>query len=181
MSYRRSRSTRAQLVAPRATRAAASHPRTGLSLHLALRTLREGPAVVLVEDEETVRDVVADYLGDVGFRVFASRTADEGLTLVTETGPFLVLADLVLPRVPTSALGSGIDILWALRRMPWLGRVPFVLMTGYPDKARAIRAQVVADRFAAVLDKPLVLPHLLAIAQHVAHGGTLADLDVSDA
>jgi CheY-like chemotaxis protein len=181
MSYATGRSTRAQLAGPRATRSAPSHPRTGLALRLALRTLREAPAVVVVEDEETVRNVVACYLGDVGFRVFASKTADEGLALVTETGPLLVLADLVLPRVPTSSLRSGIDILWALRRMPWLGRVPFVLMTGYPDKARAIRAQVVADEFAAVLEKPLVLPQLLAIVQHIAHGGTLADLDTSGA
>jgi DNA-binding response OmpR family regulator len=56
--------------------------------------------VVLIEDEESVQEVVRGYLERDGFVVFVAGTGDEGLALCERIGPTLIVLDLMLPDMP---------------------------------------------------------------------------------
>ncbi|MES5816528.1 response regulator transcription factor [Streptomyces sp. RG80] len=67
---------------------------------------REGPGTVLVvEDEESIADVLAIALRFHGFEVMVAGTVREALTLVERTRPDVALLDVMLPDGDGRALG----------------------------------------------------------------------------
>jgi DNA-binding response OmpR family regulator len=53
--------------------------------------------VLVVDDDATVRDVVARYLGDAGYRVDLAADGEDALRAATEARPDAVVLDLMLP------------------------------------------------------------------------------------
>ncbi|HEX5503637.1 MAG TPA: response regulator [Thermomicrobiales bacterium] len=112
--------------------------------------MADGPRVLLIEDDETIRYVVGEALADDGCVVRAARDGREALALLAEWRPDVILLDLMLPdmdgwafRAAQRAAGRGADI-------------PLVLCTA---SARAPAAA--ADLGAAtILAKPFDLPDL---------------------
>lgn len=76
--------------------------------------------IVVIDDEESVRDVVKAYLEKDGFAVFTAASGRDGLALAERTSPDLIVLDLMLPDV------SGEEICAEVR-----GRsdVPIVMLT----------------------------------------------------
>jgi DNA-binding response OmpR family regulator len=76
--------------------------------------------ILVIDDEESVRDVVKAYLEKDGFTVFAAASGREGLALAEKKNPDLIVLDLMLPDV------SGEEICEEVR-----GRsdVPIVMLT----------------------------------------------------
>ncbi len=107
--------------------------------------------VLVIDDEELVRDVVARMVEDLGYSAVTAADGVLGLALVEHQTIDVVLVDLTMPRM------SGADVVSALRaRRPTL---PIVLCTGY-DRER--RGAIHAD---AYLPKPFrieALEHTLA-------------------
>ncbi|MEO7091616.1 MAG: response regulator, partial [Polyangiales bacterium] len=96
--------------------------------------------VLVIDDEELVREVVARMVEDLGYKVVAAEDGIVGLEVVDTQPIDAVLVDLTMPRM------SGADVVIALRaRKPGL---PIVLCSGY-DRDR--RGPVDAD---AYLPKP---------------------------
>ena len=56
-----------------------------------------GPAILVVEDDDEVRQVISDTLMSRGFRVRTAATASEALAIVEEQNFDLVVADIRLP------------------------------------------------------------------------------------
>lgn len=103
----------------------------------AARTAR---TVLVIDDEDLVREVVARMIEDLGYAALTAADGPAGLDVVTHQAVDAVLVDLSMPRM------SGGDVVAALReRRPTL---PIVLCTGY-DRER--RGPVQAD---AYLPKP---------------------------
>jgi DNA-binding response OmpR family regulator len=65
--------------------------------------------VLVVDDDATVRDVVARYLGDAGYRVDLAADGEGALEAVARDRPDAVVLDLMLPGT------SGLDVCRALR------------------------------------------------------------------
>lgn len=65
--------------------------------------------VLVVEDDATVRDVVARYLGDAGHRVDLAGDGRSGLEAAVRDDPDVVVLDVMLPGL------SGLDVCRALR------------------------------------------------------------------
>ncbi len=92
--------------------------------------------VLVVDDEPTISEVVSRYLERAGY---AARTAADGLEairLVEETGPDLVVLDVMLPQV------DGIRVLRHLRAAEG-GGVPVILLTAkgeQDDKLAGLRS-----------------------------------------
>ena len=82
--------------------------------------------VLVIDDDERLRDFVAAALEAVGFKTVAAETAEEGMSLAVLNPPDLVLCDVILP----DAL--GFETARALNDHPATSSVPVVLMTGYP-------------------------------------------------
>lgn len=54
--------------------------------------------ILLVEDDDAIREMAADILGDEGYHVVASADAEHALTQLTRACPFdLLLSDICLP------------------------------------------------------------------------------------
>jgi CheY-like chemotaxis protein len=80
--------------------------------------------VLIVEDDEDVREVLRESLEDEGFWVLCARNGQEGLDMArAEPEPCLILLDLLMPGV------SG----WQFRAQqlqdPLLARFPVIVMT----------------------------------------------------
>jgi two-component system cell cycle sensor histidine kinase/response regulator CckA len=96
--------------------------------------------VLVIDDEDLVRDVVARMVEDLGYSALTASDGVAGLELLDREQVDVVLVDLTMPRM------SGADVIAAVRkRHPTL---PVVLCTGY-DRDR--RGPVEAD---AYLPKP---------------------------
>ena len=73
-------------------------------------TASEGPVkVLLAEDEESFIEALVIGLSNEGFRVTVARDGAEALQLFEETGPDILLLDLMLPKL------SGIDVCRTIR------------------------------------------------------------------
>ena len=72
--------------------------------------------VLVVDDDATVRDVVARYLGEAGYRVDLAGDGDGALRAAAAARPDAVVLDLMLPGT------SGLDVCRALRAGPALPR-----------------------------------------------------------
>jgi DNA-binding response OmpR family regulator len=87
------------------------------------------PTVLIVDDEEIVREVVAQYLRQEGFSVEVASDGPEALKSFAHARPDLVLLDLMLP---------GIDGLEVCRRIRTQSNVPVIMVTAKGDEVDTI-------------------------------------------
>jgi len=109
--------------------------------------------VLLVEDEQPVRELSALVLRDLGYTVVEARDGDEALRLTKENADAfdLLFTDVVMPRM------GGKELAYWFRVAHPRTRVLFT--SGYPDKSVVHNGQLLAG--IAFLHKPYT-PHLLA-------------------
>ena len=154
--------TTVSLLLPQAPRAAAETVAPGEGGHAAVAPgarLRpfEGRLVLLVEDDDKVRDVVRKQLSALGCAVLEAESGHEAADMVENIPAIaLVLSDIVMP--------GGMDgraLARFVRR--FRPELPVVLMSGYADKA----ATGLEDSDLPVLGKPFT-QELLLEALHAA-------------
>ncbi len=117
--------------------------------------------ILLVEDRDSLRRLLARALTDDGYQVAAAATGGEAIRLLGEHAFALVLTDLRLPDV------SGLHVLAASRQAQ--PQVPVIVLTGYGTVGAAVEAMKLgAFDF---LEKPLELPDLARlIAEAIGRG-----------
>ncbi|MFF7726837.1 response regulator transcription factor [Streptomyces sp. NPDC008001] len=100
----------------------------------------EPPArVLVVDDDPTVAEVVAGYLGRAGFTVDRAADGPAALELAAAVRPDLVLLDLMLP---------GMDGLEVCRRLRAGGPVPVIMLTARGDEEdRILGLEIGADDY----------------------------------
>lgn len=81
------------------------------------------PIILLVDDDQLVRDIYSLRLRGLGYTTAGAGDAETGLELVRRLRPALVLLDLRMPHV------SGAGFLRALRSDPDVSATPVVLVT----------------------------------------------------
>lgn len=89
-------------------------------------------SILVVEDTESLRDVLCTVLRCEGYDVTPARSAEEGLQLFKEKDFSMVLSDLKLPS------GSGLDFLKESKVVS--NSVPVVVMTAYGNIDVAVQA-----------------------------------------
>jgi PAS domain S-box-containing protein len=114
---------------------------------------RGSETVLVVEDDESVRDLTVAILKNQGYRVLIARNGEEALRISQEhVGPIrLLLTDVVMPQM------SGRDLAERLRALRPELRVLF--MSGYTDET--IARHGLLDAGVAFLSKPLTLDALV--------------------
>jgi len=95
--------------------------------------------IMVVEDDATVRDVVARYLERDGYQVTVFDRGSDALAAVSSLDPDLIILDLMLPDI------SGIDVCRELRRtIP----IPIIMVTALGEEAdRVLGLEVGADDY----------------------------------
>lgn len=105
--------------------------------------------VLLVEDDENLRDLLSAELNEEGFTVEEAASAEEAMLLVEQGPPDLVVSDLRLPGA------DGMQLLFEVRKMENPPSV--IIVTAFGTVSRAVEAlKNGADDF---LTKPLDLDH----------------------
>lgn len=89
--------------------------------------------LLIVEDNETIRDLWARVFSTRGYDVRIASDGVLALQLMDEDRPDLVVLDLMLPWV------NGIQILATARQQPHLARIPFIVTTGTATSAFDLR------------------------------------------
>ena len=116
---------------------------------MSARRLRK---IVIADDEEEIRDLLAEYLQTHGWETFRAANGLEALLHVKQQRPAAVVLDLNMPRL------GGIDALKRIRTFD--PSIVVVVVSANVDDT--VRPQIEALGVKAILDKPLDLAQLLA-------------------
>ena len=91
------------------------------------------PHVLLVEDEPGQREVLAYNLSAEGFRVSAAEDGEEGLLLLAEDPPDVVVLDWMMPHL------SGIEVCRRLRARPETRGIPVIMLSARSEDVDKVR------------------------------------------
>ncbi|MCP5319642.1 MAG: sigma-54-dependent Fis family transcriptional regulator [Pseudomonadales bacterium] len=109
--------------------------------------------ILIVDDEESIRFGIHDFLRSRGFRVFEAESCQQAREQFQAVAPDAAVIDFRLPD------GTAIDLLHAFKQMD--AGVPLIVLTAYGSIELAVEAvKQGAEQF---LTKPIELPALLAI------------------
>jgi YesN/AraC family two-component response regulator len=122
-------------------------------------TPSEGPSwqrILLVDDDDAVRDVMDELLQFNGFKVVAVASVAEALTCIATASFDVLITDLHMPNP-----GDGFTVISAMRHSQ--PEAVTVLLSGYPDVKSAMEAIVLeADE---IIVKPADIKHLAELVR----------------
>jgi excisionase family DNA binding protein len=112
-----------------------------------------GPLILLVDDDERVRELVRVNLEFEGYTVREAGSADEGLAAIEDARPDLILLDVMMPQV------DGWEMLRRVQERHGVGAIPVVMFSGKLDE----RSQAEATERGAqgFVGKPFDLQQLI--------------------
>ena len=112
------------------------------------------PSVLVVEDEQAQREVLAYNLESEGFRVIKAADGNEALLLIEEEQPDLILLDWMLPGT------SGIEICRQIKSRPAFRMTPVIMLSARSEEVDKVRGlEIGADDY---ISKPYSIIELLA-------------------
>ena len=114
-----------------------------------------GVAVLVVEDDDDIRDTLAEVLTEEGYAVATARNGAHALSVLETVTPKVILLDLHMPVM------DGREFREAQKRDPELIRIPTVVLTAADRLQREVSELGVADAVA----KPIELPELLSVVE----------------
>jgi len=97
---------------------------------------KQGPIVLIVDDDERVREYVRVNLEMEGYSVREASSAEQGLAVLEEVSPDLVLLDVMMPEV------DGWEMLRRVQERHGVGAIPVVMFSGKVDEESADDAAV---------------------------------------
>jgi signal transduction histidine kinase/ActR/RegA family two-component response regulator len=128
-------------------------------------TPRGSETLLLVEDEEGVRDLIREWLAGHGYEVLTAGNGVEALEVIAgfDGQIDLLLADVVMPQMGGPALAKRLTTLRPETRV--------IYLSGYADEALGDRQ--VLENGAAFLQKPFALESLVRKVREVLDGATV--------
>jgi len=113
------------------------------------------PRILIVEDDEVVRNIFSRFLASQGHEITCAFNGREGLRILESERPDLVITDIMMPET------DGLEVVMAIRKMP--EQIPVIAVSGGMH-AMTTDFLLVAKKFGAkkVLYKPVELQELLA-------------------
>ena len=94
-----------------------------------------GPLVLIVDDDERLRQYVRANLELEGYRVREAASADAGLAALDEQAPDLILLDVMMPQV------DGWEMLRRVRARHGVDSIPVIMFSGKVEAAEESEAQ----------------------------------------
>ena len=122
---------------------------------------RTGRRVILVDDDDDVREATAQFIRERGFEVVEASTAYEGLAAMAQSPPDVLVTDIVMPGGM-----NGLDLA-DLTRQEFPG-VAVVLMSAYADALIPDRSPMPHR----LVCKPISTDDLLDALEHAGQEGT---------
>jgi excisionase family DNA binding protein len=120
---------------------------------------KSGPLILLVDDDDAVRELVRANLELEGYVVREAGGADEGLSAIEEAKPDLILLDVMMPHV------DGWEMLRRIQDQYGAGVIPVVMFSGKVDEEA--QAKAASSGAYAFVGKPFDLQHLIAQTKQI--------------
>jgi signal transduction histidine kinase/CheY-like chemotaxis protein len=117
--------------------------------------LPSGDCVLVIDDDLTARELIANHLRDAGFSVVTAVGGREGLKRAEELHPIAITLDVLMPDI------DGWTVLAALRGNPELADIPVVMATITDD----LQHKGMTLGAAGYLTKPIDRDRLIALLQ----------------
>src|SRR5918912_379691 len=114
---------------------------------------RQGPLILLVDDDERVRELVRVNLEFEGYTVREAASAEEGLAAVEDAPPHLILLDVMMPGT------DGWTMLQQVQERHGTGAIPVVMFSGKIDEQALAEATSRGAR--GFIGKPFDLQQLI--------------------
>ncbi|HZA66667.1 MAG TPA: response regulator [Geminicoccaceae bacterium] len=92
------------------------------------RDVRSGGTVLVVDDDETVRDLMHRFLSREGFAVVTAADGEQALELARQVRPSLITLDVLMPGL------DGWGVLRALKADPALAPIPVIMLSILDEK-----------------------------------------------
>lgn len=110
-------------------------------------------SILLVEDDDFIRQEVSEALQDEGYSVSTAAHGKEALALLAEgEKPSVVLLDLMMPVM------NGWEFLKAFKKDESYAGIPVVILSAFADRATIIGGDAIS-----VLRKPINLDALFSV------------------
>jgi PAS domain S-box-containing protein len=111
--------------------------------------------ILVIDDEQTVRDLMRRFLAREGFDVVTAHDGEEGLTLARQLHPALITLDVLMPGL------DGWSVLQAIKADPELAEIPVVMLTIVDEKNKGyalgaseyVTKPIDRERLRALLDR----------------------------
>jgi CheY-like chemotaxis protein len=84
--------------------------------------------ILVIDDSRVIRKTVRDMLPDGDFEVIEAKDGVEGINLVNQEHPTLIMLDFILPKM------SGWEVFQQIQAHPELQKIPLVLMSGKKEE-----------------------------------------------
>ena len=84
--------------------------------------------ILIIEDDSSVCELLFTCLSKAGYRVSIAQSGEAGLSQIEEDPPEAMVLDLNLPGM------NGLDVCRAMRRDPWMSRIPVLMLTGQAEE-----------------------------------------------
>lgn len=111
--------------------------------------------ILIVEDDDSIRSLLADALLQEGYRSRQAGDGVEGLAMARTQRPDVILLDIMMPRL------DGNGVLIGLGQDPSLAKVPVIVTSAYPQ--RLVRTSQVRK----VVPKPFDIWELIDVVHEV--------------
>ncbi len=92
-----------------------------------------GATILLVEDEEAIREMTAFSLAQAGFDIEEAADAQQAVTCLAERRPDLILLDWMLPDI------SGIELARRFKREDLTRDIPLIMLTARGEEDEKLR------------------------------------------
>jgi DNA-binding response OmpR family regulator len=93
-----------------------------------------GTSLLIVEDDQSLLEILRDEFAKAGFKVAMAHDGEEGLKVATEQPPALILIDIFMPKM------DGITMLKKIRATPQGKNIPVIILTNLNDNQTIDRA-----------------------------------------
>jgi len=112
--------------------------------------------ILVVDDEEGIRDTISGILEDEGYKVLSTSTGTEALNMVKEYNPDLVILDILLPDL------NGIEVLTEIKNIR--PNISVIMISGHGTSDDIVKS----IKFGAedYLEKPLTLNRIVVTVQN---------------
>lgn len=121
------------------------------------------PKIMLVEDDNNLREIYEARLLAEGYEIVSAKDGEEALALAVKEKPDLIISDVMMPKI------SGFDMLDILRSTPETKNAKVIMMTALSqaeDKSRADKLG--ADRY--LVKSQVTLEDVAKVAREVLNG-----------
>jgi DNA-binding response OmpR family regulator len=107
--------------------------------------------ILVVDDEQSVRSLLADFFTPLGYRVITTADGNKALELAASEEPDVILLDVVMPGL------DGAEVCKGLRASAKTALLPVIMMTGFAGAVIDVSQSAPDD----LVLKPFMLSDLL--------------------